>query len=124
MSNYIPGVGWQKFVTNGDNNKASAPGSDGVCPAPGDPSYRNGLHAGDYCIQLTIVDGVLNDTNSSPNGVIREPGGIEVDSQALGELGSSGGGGGCTINTSAKMDPVWLLMLLIASAGYVRMRLR
>jgi hypothetical protein len=119
---YIPGVGWQKFVTDGDNKIASAPGSDGVCPAPGDPSYRNGLHAGDYCIQLTIVDGGANDTDGISNGVIRDPGGAEIDLQASGESGSSGGGGGCTINTSAKMDPVWLLILLIASAGYVHRR--
>ena len=122
---YIPGVGWQNFVTNGVNKIASAPGSDGVCPAPGDPSYRNGLHAGDYCIQLTIVDGGPNDTDGIPNGVIRDPGGAEIDSQALdGADSSGGGGGGCTINTSAKMDPVWLLILLVSSAGYVRTRRR
>ena len=36
--------------------------------------------------------------------------------------GSSGNGGGCTIHTSARIDPVWLLIFLIASARYVRTR--
>ncbi|MGB5305192.1 MAG: choice-of-anchor U domain-containing protein, partial [Gammaproteobacteria bacterium] len=119
---YIPGGGWQDFVTNGDNRIASAPGSDGVCPAPGDSSYRNGLHAGDYCIQLTIVDGGGNDTDGIPNGVIRDPGGAEFDSQASGA--DSSGGGGCTINTSAKMDPIWLFLMLVSAAGFIRQRLR
>ena len=87
---YIPGIGWQKFVTNGGDEIASARGSDGVCPAPGDTSYRKGLHAGDYCIQLTISDGGPNDTDGIPNGVIRDPGGAEIDSQALDGTGSSG----------------------------------
>ena len=125
---YIPGIGWQIFVTNGDDEIASARGSDGVCPAPGDTSYRKGLHAGDYCIQLTISDGGPNDTDGIANGVIRDPGGADVDSQAVDGAGSSGGsgdsgGGGCTINTRAKMDPVWLFLMLAAIAGFIRRRL-
>ena len=122
---FIPGTGWQEFVTTDGNKIASARGSDGVCPAPGDTSYREGLHAGDYCIQLTISDGGPNDTDGIPNGMIRDPGGAEIDSQALDGAGSSGdsGGGGCTIDTSAKMDPVWLFLILAATAGFIRRRL-
>jgi hypothetical protein len=123
---YIPGIGWQNFVTDGVNKIASAPGSNGVCPAPGDKSYKNGLHAGNYCIQLTIVDGGPNDTDGIANGVIRDPGGAEIDSQTSTGIDSSSSGsspsGGCTINTSMKIDPAWLLILLISSAGYVRSR--
>ena len=48
-----------------------------------------------------------------------------IYSQALDVAGSSGdsGGGGCTINTSAKMDPVWLFLILAATAGFIRRRL-
>lgn len=37
---------------------------------------------------------------------------------------SNSGGGGCTVNTSAKLDPVWVLILIIPLTGRVRTLLR
>jgi hypothetical protein len=134
---YIPGRGWQDFVTDGGNGIASAPGSDGVCPAPGDVAWRDGLRSGDYCVRLTIQDGGPNDADGLRNGVIRDPGGVGSAPAAAADGGSSsgssgssssgggGGGGGCMLgDTGLPVDPVWLLMLAIPAAGCLRRRRR
>lgn len=123
---FIPGSGWHDFVTDSNNRIASATGSDGACPAPGDRTYRNDLHAGDYCVQLTIEDGGPNDTDGLRNGVIRDPGGAGSAPAAAGggsaSGGGGGGGGGCTLGgTDTAIDPTWLFMLL-AVAGHLRRR--
>jgi len=69
---------WQDFVVNDNNALASAPGSNGACPAPGDSSYVVGLNPGHGCIQLTLQDGGPNDADNQINGVIRDPGGLAV----------------------------------------------
>jgi hypothetical protein len=127
---YIPGSGWQDFVTDGSNRVASAKGSDGVCPAPGAAQWRDGLRSGDYCVRLTIEDGGPNDADGLRNGVIRDPGGAgSVPAAAGGGGGPSGGGGGgggggCTLGRpGSSADPLWLLMLAVAATGCLRRRL-
>jgi hypothetical protein len=124
--------GWQGFVIDSNNKVASARGSDGVCPAPGDVAYRDGLHAGDYCIQLTLEDGGPNDNDDLRNGVIRDPSGAGSTPQSIGNdtasgngsSSSGGGGGGCTINPSNRIDPLWICMLLVLAIGTQRRRHR
>jgi len=127
---YSANYGWQGFIIDSKNNVASARGSNGVCPAPGDGAYRNGLHAGDYCIQLTLEDGGPNDQDGLRNGVIHDPSGVGtvpqpiVNDTASGSSdGGGGGGGGCAINSAAKMDPLWIVLLLIPTIGIQRRRL-
>ena len=125
--------GWQEFFIDSNNKVASARGSNGVCPAPGDDAYLNGLHAGDYCIQLTLEDGGPNDHDDLRNGVIRDPSGAGSMPQSVGTdtvsgNGSSssggGGGGGCTINPSSRIDPLWICLLLVPAIGTHRRRHR
>ncbi|WGL15030.1 PQQ-binding-like beta-propeller repeat protein [Microbulbifer bruguierae] len=70
---YQPNVGWVDFVEDGANAVATAPGMQGVCPAPGDGSYQAGLNEGDFCVQLTIQDGGPNDADGVANGVVVDP---------------------------------------------------
>ena len=51
---------------------ASAPGSDGACPAVGDSAYVPGLTESRGCISLTIADRGPNDVDLSANGMIRD----------------------------------------------------
>ncbi|HAK52582.1 MAG TPA: hypothetical protein DCM54_11880 [Gammaproteobacteria bacterium] len=71
-------VGWQDFAEDGTNTVASALAESGVCPQVGDAVYSGGLNAGDDCVQLTIVDGGLNDADGAANGSISDPGAISV----------------------------------------------
>lgn len=57
---YINGV-WANFDTLGGDALASAPGVLGECPLPGDVAYTSPVTAGDFCLQLSIADGGLND---------------------------------------------------------------
>jgi hypothetical protein len=95
---------WQTFFEDNDNKLASAPGQEGFCPPPSSGDYRAGLHAGDWCVRLTIKDGGVNDTDGAMNGSISDPGGVG----ALGNVqvtGKSSGGGGGSFN-------VWFLLAL------------
>ncbi len=71
-------TGWQDFVIDDNNNVASAPGSEGFCPPPGDVAYIEGLTEGHWCVQLTIEDGGANDADGVVNKSIDDPGGIAV----------------------------------------------
>jgi len=73
---YNSEFGWQDFVEDSENAVFSAPGSPGACPTPNDESYRIGLNAGEYCVQLVIEDGGPNDDDGVANGIISDPGGI------------------------------------------------
>jgi hypothetical protein len=75
---YTSGTGWSNFAINAKNSVASAPGALGICPAPGDVSYINGLTEGHFCVQLTIEDGGDNDADNQANGVVKDPGGVAV----------------------------------------------
>ncbi|TAA42578.1 BNR-4 repeat-containing protein [Corallincola spongiicola] len=70
--------GWQDFIIDDQNILMSAPGELGVCPAPGHKSYQLGLNSGDYCIQLSIEDGGLNDADGVMNGIVEHTGGIAM----------------------------------------------
>ncbi|MDH5388977.1 MAG: DUF4347 domain-containing protein [Gammaproteobacteria bacterium] len=67
---------WQDFVEDTNNSLASAPGEAGICPPPGDVAYVSGLNEGDWCVQLTIEDGGLNDADGVVNQSISDPGGV------------------------------------------------
>ncbi len=70
--------GWQEFVTDANNSIASAAGSEGYCPPPGDSAYSDGLTAGHWCVQLTIEDGGPNDADGVVNQHINDPGGVST----------------------------------------------
>jgi Bacterial Ig domain len=71
-------TGWQTYTIDSNNSIASANSAAGLCPAPGDSAYINGLNAFHNCIQLTIQDGGPNDADGEINGIIRDPGGIAI----------------------------------------------
>ncbi|MFC1748680.1 beta strand repeat-containing protein [Pseudomonadota bacterium] len=73
---YDPDTGWRDFVVDGNNAIASAAGTPGECPLPGDAAFTEGLTAGHYCVQLTIEDGGPNDTDGIANHVVQDPGEI------------------------------------------------
>ena len=111
---YNPAYGWQDFIINEYNSVASAPGSNGSCPAPGDEAYRPGLRTGHYCIQLTLEDGGPNDVDGLRNGRIQDPGGA----------GAAGAGSsGCTISGHRTFDPLLILLLIISTVGIYRRRI-
>jgi hypothetical protein len=100
---FSPAKGWVDFVVDADNLLASAPGTLGQCPAPGDGAYQPGLVEGNYCVQLTIKDGGPNDADGL-NGMIKDPGGIVTENET--EVVTTGTRG------SGVMSILLLLMLL------------
>jgi len=118
---YVPDVGWQMFIQDSNNQIYSANSGGTACPAVGSDSYSAGIVEGNDCLQLRIQDGGPNDTDSSANGVIKDPGGVamalsadEPDDGGTDGGSSSSGGGGCAINPGAKPDPMLPLMVLIS----------
>lgn len=72
---YTPWAGWTKFVSDGDNEIASAAKDEfGDCPAPNSVSYVDGLAPGSNCLQLTILDGGIYDADNAEDGSIEDPG--------------------------------------------------
>ena len=69
---------WQEFVVDANNAIASAPGTPGFCPPPGDALYQPGLTQGYFCVQLTIEDGGANDADGAANNRISDPSGVAV----------------------------------------------
>lgn len=69
---------WTNFVTTDGNKILSAVGEPGYCPPPGSTQWRDGLNAGDWCVQLQIVDGGVNDDDGIANRSVIDPGGIAV----------------------------------------------
>ena len=121
--------GWRDFVIDAANSVASAPGSVVSCPAAGDPSYRAGLHAGDYCVQLVIQDGGPNDADGLANGVVQDPSGAGVSPAGAGEptlAVDTGGGGGCSLAAvpTTATDPSLPLLTGLAFVLAVRRRAR
>ena len=98
--------GWQDFVEDANNSLASAPGEEGVCPPPGDVAYVSGLNVGDWCVQLTIEDGGLNDADDAVNQSISDPGGV---TQVASSSNDSRYAGGFYLGST---NPIWLLMML------------
>jgi hypothetical protein len=106
---YTEAGGWANFVEDAGNALYSAPGAEGICPAPGDAAFVPGLNPGDYCVQLRLEDGGANDADRLANGVIKDPGGAAVSSTALTPAATtrSGSGGG-----SAGLALLWLMLVL------------
>ena len=112
---------WVAFVTDTSGNNLSSAagtvaGSNITCPPPGSTSYTSGLTTGDRCIQLSIVDGGLNDADGTANGTVVDPGGLattkQIDTRVSGTDGCS-----MTGNTSNASDHAdWLLL-----AGFMTM---
>jgi hypothetical protein len=73
---YSAALGWTDFVIDSANSVSSSRGGQGYCPAPGDSSWVEGLHEGDWCVQLSIEDGGSNDQDGVANGAIIDPGGV------------------------------------------------
>lgn len=105
---FNPATGWSDFVVDANNLIASSSGELGACPEPGSSAYRSGLNYLDNCVQLTIQDGGLNDTDNTVNGVINDPAtvGVELrDPEGFDEVEDGSGGG--------RMSPLLLTMLLV-----------
>ena len=67
---------WGEFQENGKNYLSSARGAKGYCPPPGDSDWLVGLHEGDWCVQIAIEDGGVNDADGLVNSAIVDPGGV------------------------------------------------
>jgi len=78
---YRVSSGWEGFAEDANNSIASAPGAEGFCPSPGDLSYTPGLTTGDWCVQLSIQDGGVNDKDATANGRIAELGGMSIEEE-------------------------------------------
>jgi hypothetical protein len=105
---------WHTFFEDEGNQLASAPGEDGFCPPPASEAYVAGLHAGDWCVRLTIRDGGPNDTDGQQNGSVADPGGVGSLSTVVvtGESHGKDGGGG-------SFD-AWMLL---AGLGFASLRI-
>lgn len=129
-------TGWYSFVSDGTDKIKTAVGtsdSPAQCPPPGDTDtngitgYRDGLNAGDRCIQLTLTDGGPNDADGVEDGTISDPGGAGLFAPATAApTGTSGGG--CSVATTP-VDPLargdwWLLAGFLAWLGAVIHRRR
>lgn len=112
---FLPDTGWSTFMQNENNTLASAPGSGGDCPPPGDDAYQPGLTPGHLCIELGIEDGGPNDGDGAagPNGVVKDPGGVGTPK---GEVVVGQGGGAAS--------PIALLVLSGAALAALARRRR
>ena len=130
---YTAATGWKDFNTGGADSVKSAPfastgaGMPSSCPAPGAGAYTAGLTAGNYCVQLTITDGGLNDADGAANGTVVDPGGVfastvtPVDNRAASSSG-------CSLSANP-VNPLergdwWLLLGFVAWMGLVIRRKR
>jgi hypothetical protein len=102
--------GWQDFVKDEKNTIASAAGSEGYCPPPGDAAYQPGLSEGRWCVLLTIEDGGPNDLDGVVNNSVTDPGGVSRFLTNV-TVKSSGGGGGA-------VNPLWLLSVFFMLLYY------
>jgi hypothetical protein len=95
---------WQNFVEDANNSIASAPGANGFCPPPGDSVYTPGLTEGNWCVQITLMDGGPNDTDGDANNSVSDPGGVAAALEKSVTVRVDSGGGGIGLP--------WLLALL------------
>jgi hypothetical protein len=109
---YDPVTGWRNYSVDVANGIASALGSPGVCPPPGDNTYTPGLTVGNNCIQLTIQDGGPNDADGVVNYTVKDPSGIakaSVTASTSSTPPASSGGG--TMDWPALMGLAVLALL-------------
>lgn len=124
---YNSGTGrWSTFTEDGSNTIKSAPGTPDACPAAGNAAYTAGLTAGYYCVQLTILNGGANDSDSSAS-TVTDPGGIAT-STATGSTTTfvdtrAGSTGGCSLSSSrtslADRSEWWLVLGFVTWLGMV-----
>lgn len=123
------GGNWQNFTVDAINAVQSAPGTPGTCPAAGDPSYTTGLTQGDYCVELTISDGGVDDTDNSGT-TISDPGGIATSTAPAGATTDTrtSGTSGCSISPTPvnplKRGDWWILLGFVAWLGLWRRKRR
>lgn len=77
---------WVGFASDAKNRVQSTVGEAGYCPPPESAAWTDGLTAGDWCVQLSIVDGGLNDDDNEANQMIVDPGGVAVMGANTGAL--------------------------------------
>ena len=75
-------MAWNAFIENDRNAVYSAPGEEGFCPPPKSGDYRPGLNQGDWCAMLFIEDGGPNDADGFANQRIKDPGGIQGETES------------------------------------------
>ena len=119
---FNPLNGWNNFVEDASNQVSSARRELDGCPSAGSDLYTAGLTPFTQCVQLSIEDGGPNDMDGTANGVIRDPGGIAIQPEAVEEeeveeesenTSSGGSGGGGSADS-------FLLMLLVIGAMWRR----
>ncbi|WP_446440787.1 tandem-95 repeat protein [Pseudoalteromonas sp. 1181_04] len=69
---------WIDFNTSNGDKVYSTQGEQGYCPSPNSQLWQEGLKEGDWCVQLRITDGGINDADGVANGQIVDPGGVSV----------------------------------------------
>ncbi|WP_016710209.1 Ig-like domain-containing protein, partial [Pseudoalteromonas haloplanktis] len=69
---------WRDFDSIEGDQVYSSQGEQGYCPSPSSELWQEGLHEGDWCVQLRMADGGGNDADGLVNGQIVDPGGIAV----------------------------------------------
>jgi Big-like domain-containing protein/putative Ig domain-containing protein len=118
---YTAANGWQDFVVDGNNQIFSAKATAGICPIPGSNEYVTGLNAFDNCLQLYIQDGGPNDSDGEINGIIRDPGTIVIDANAVsaedGPCASNNENdfNNCASNSGSvgTLHPLWILFIAL-----------
>ena len=114
---------WSNFQASAGNLISSAPGTPGTCPAAGNSSYALGLTQGDYCVELTIVQGGVDDTDSNPS-TISDPGGIAVGTAPAAVDTRTSGTSGCSISPKPvnpfKRSDWFLLLGFVTWLGFWR----
>ncbi len=76
---YTEAKGWFDFVEDVDNSVLGYEGREGYCPPPGSELFSRPLQTGDWCLQLTIKDGGMNDDDGIENGSIIDPGALVIE---------------------------------------------
>ena len=126
----LSGGVWVAFDDTGDFDSVNSAASvTGVCPAPLDAAYANGLVAGDDCLQITIEDDGVNDDDAN-TGSIADPGGVAQlpvpTVYASPETKIDGGVFGCSASAApvklSERGELLLILAFIAWMGLVRGR--
>jgi hypothetical protein len=95
--------------------------NNGGNPQELDPSIWNKVDAN--TVEVTVTDGIPPTDTGPVDGSIVDPIAVAGQQGGGGDLFDFGGGG-CTISNtqSARMDPIWLFLLLAPGLGLLRRR--
>ncbi len=75
----ILNTGWVTFSETSEDQVLSTLGEPGHCPPPGGDSWQSGLIEGNWCVQLIIADGGINDVDALANStIVAGAGGVGV----------------------------------------------